>query len=97
MMLLKDKEGEDVIFDLKWTTTTGKFQKILKQNRAAQLAIYKTLLQKRTQHSEIARTAFFVMPEGLLVTCDTFEKTNCEFITPRDNSVLINQLRKGYQ
>lgn len=96
-MLLKDKEGKDVIFDLKWTTKGDKFKKILKQNRDAQLAIYKTLLQKRTQHSEIARTAFFVMPEGILFTTDTFEKTNCEQITPRDKSDLIGQLRLGYQ
>ena len=45
-MVLKDKAGNEVVFDLKWTSKKDKFQKILNKNRALQLAIYQALLKK---------------------------------------------------
>ena len=95
-MVLKDKEGKEVIFDLKWTSVKDKFQKILKKNRALQLAIYKAMLEKHSGHSQSVRTAYYVMPLGKLFSTDSFSGTNFEMITPDSQGNVMEQLRSGY-
>ena len=95
-MLLRDKAENDVVFDLKWATKKDKFKTILEKNRAIQLAIYKAMLEKHEQHSGPVRTAFFVMPEGVLYSADEFNGENCKQISPRIPADLMDQLRNGY-
>lgn len=96
-MLLRDKAGNDVVFDLKWTTTKNKYQDAVKENRAAQLAIYQAMLQQHDDHPEAARTAFFVMPAGHLVTSDDFIGDNIEHIVPMSDDDIMSMLREGYK
>lgn len=95
-MHLRDKANKDVVFDLKWATKKNKFKTILEQNRAIQLAIYKAMLEKHEQHSGPVRTAFFVMPEGVLYSADEFVGENCKQISPKIPADLMDQLRNGY-
>ena len=95
-VLLHDTAGNDVVFDLKWATKKDKFKTILEQNRAIQLAIYKAMLEQHEQHSGPVRTAFFVMPEGVLYSADEFIGDNYKQITPKFPSELMPQLRNGY-
>jgi hypothetical protein len=95
-MVLKDKDGNEVVFDLKWTSKKNKFQNVLEKNRALQLAIYQAMLKKHSGKSAIVRTAYFVMPQGKLFSTDIFNGANFELITPASQDDVMNQLRKGY-
>jgi hypothetical protein len=95
-MVLEDKAGNEVVFDLKWTSKKNKFQNMLEKNRALQLAIYQAMLKKHSGKSAIVRTAYFVMPQGKLFSTDIFNGANFELITPASQDDVMNQLRKGY-
>ena len=95
-MLLHDKAGNDVVFDLKWVAKKDKFKTVLEKNRALQLAIYKAMLMNHENHSQSVRTAYFVMPYGKLFSTDSFYGENCELITPKLQSDIMAQLRNGY-
>lgn len=96
-MLLQDNDGRDVVFDLKWTSKKKKFEEAIKENRATQLAIYKAMLQQHEDHPEAARTAFFAMPVGQLITRDNFIGRNVEIINPKDDTDIMDLLREGYK
>lgn len=94
-MLLKDEEGKDVVFDLKWTSKKDKHKKLIENNRAAQLAIYQAMLKKHENCCGEARTGFFVMPEGCLYSKDRFVGKHCEKVDAPEAD-MIGQLRLGY-
>lgn len=95
-MLLRDSEGNDVVFDLKYVSKKNKFIPVLENNRALQLAIYKAMLLNHDQPPKAVRTAYFVMPYGILFSTDHFLGENCELITPKIQAELMPQLRNGY-
>lgn len=95
-MLLCDSEGNDVVFDLKYVSKKNKFIPVLEKNRALQLAIYKAMLLNHEQPPKAVRTAYFVMPYGILFSTDHFFGENCELITPKIQAELLPQLRNGY-
>ena len=96
-MLLRDKAGNDVVFDLKWVAKKDKFKNILMKNRALQLSIYKAMLMNHEDHPQSVRTAYFVMPYGKLFSTDEFFGENCELITPDIQADVMTQLRNGYE
>jgi hypothetical protein len=95
-MLLRDSEGNDVVFDLKYVSKKKKFIPVLESNRALQLAIYKAMLLNHNQPPKAVRTAYFVMPYGILFSTDHFHGDNCELITPKIKAELMPQIRNGY-
>lgn len=95
-MVLKDETGNEVVFDLKWTSKKDKFQKMLEKNRALQLAIYQAMLKKHSGESAVVRTAYYVMPQGKLFSSDIFKGADFELITPTSQGDVMDQLRKGY-
>ena len=95
-MLLCDKAGNDVVFDLKYVSKKKKYESVLQNNRALQLAIYKAMLEKHHPATKSVRTAYFVMPYGILYSTDDFIGENCQHITPNIQSELMPQLRNGY-
>ncbi len=95
-MVLADKDGNEVVFDLKWTSSKDKFKNKLEKNRALQLAIYQAMLKKHSGESAIVRTAYFVMPQGKLFSTDIFSGSNFVLITPTSQGDVMDQLRKGY-
>ena len=95
-MLLHDKAGNDVVFDLKYVSKKKKYESVLQNNRALQLAIYKAMLMNHEQPPKAVRTAYFVMPYGILFSTDEFLGENCELITPKIQAELMPQLRNGY-
>lgn len=95
-MLLEDASKKPVIFDLKWTSSKDKYQNCVKDNRAMQLAMYKAMLLQHEEYPEAARTAYFVMPTGRLVTQDDFVDCHLEKMAVKDQSDLMEQIRLGY-
>lgn len=95
-MVLKDAQGKDVIFDLKWTSKKNKHKKLIEENRAAQLAIYAAMLKIDHDTQENARTAFFVMPLGKIVTSDSFRGKYVDQLTKNEVDIM-EQLRLSYK
>jgi len=95
-MLLRDSEGNDVVFDLKYVSKKDRYKDVLEKNRALQLAIYKAMLMRHDNPSSTIRTAYFVMPYGLLYSTDDFHGNNYEKIIPKLHAEVIEQVRKGY-
>lgn len=95
-MLLRDSEGNDVVFDLKYVSKKKKYVPVLENNRALQLAIYKAMLLNHNQPPKAVRTAYFVMPYGILFSTDHFHGDNCELITPKIKAEIMPQIRNGY-
>ena len=95
-MTLRDSQGRDVVFDLKWTSRKNKYKTVLEKNRALQLAIYQSMLMQHEQHSSAVRTAYFVMPEGKLYSHDLFLGDAFEQVSPQISADIMDQLRNGY-
>lgn len=95
-MLLEDKSGSPVIFDLKWTSKKDKYSISIMENRAMQLAMYQAMLLQHDEYHVAARTAFFVMPEGVVVTKDEFAECHLKKIEVKNVPDILAQLRKGY-
>ena len=95
-MLLRDTAGNEVIFDLKYVSKKDKYKTVLENNRALQLAIYKDMLLHHDNPSASVRTAYFVMPYGILFSTDHFLGENCELTTPKIQAELMPQLCNGY-
>lgn len=94
-MRLHDHNGNDVVFDLKWTSKKDKHQKLIQTNRAMQLAIYQEMLKK--QENQTIRAGFFTMPAGILFSSYEFLGANCELVTPQAEVEIMKQVRNGYQ
>ena len=94
-MRLHDHNGNDVVFDLKWTSKKDKHQKLIQSNRAMQLAIYQEMLKK--QDDQTIRAGFFTMPAGILFSSYEFLGANCELVTPQAEVEIMKQVRNGYQ
>lgn len=95
-MVLHDKDGNEVVFDLKWTSKKDKFKGVLEKNRALQLAIYKAMLMNHEEHPQSVRTAYFEMPKGKLYSSDDFSGEDFEKVSPAKQADLMALLRNGY-
>ena len=95
-MRLHDKAGKDVVFDLKWTSSKDKHEKLIKNNRAMQLAIYEAMLTKPANQNETIRKGFFTMPAGILYSSDEFKGDNCKLVTPLAQVNMMEQIKNGY-
>lgn len=84
-MVLRDTaDGSSVIFDLKWTSHPDSYRSRLLENRSIQLALYRQILTN-VEHKKVSRAAYFVMPEGKLLSHEKFEGDVCELIEPYTN------------
>ena len=95
-MVLKDDKGKDVIFDLKWTSKKDKYKNLIESNRDAQLAIYRAMMQAHELHPDDVRTAFFVMPQGKIISSDDFADCHFEKVGRKSTDDIMEMLRKGY-
>ena len=92
---LKDKDGNPVVFDFKWTSSKSFHINLLKENRSIQLAIYRELINKESD-KEVEKVAYFLMPEGRLYSTSQFEGKYCHQITPENAENLMKKIRNSY-
>ena len=96
-MLFQDADGHNVVIDLKWTTKKDKFKKLIQENRAAQLAIYKAMCTTLDKTPDHIKTGFFVMPLGKLFTSDSFVDDNVEIVKPEECADVMTMIVNGYE
>lgn len=74
-MLLKDKNGNPVIFDFKYSPKMEKYKEWLENSRAMQLSIYKAFVRqkKKLDPNVPIRSAYVLLPDVKVVTADDFD------------------------
>lgn len=94
-MTLSDSNGDQVIFDFKWSRIK-KYTEKLKGNRAMQLAIYEALLSAE-KDKNVAVKGYFIMPDHVLLTTnENFKGTDVRFIKPTEISPLLPKIKASY-
>ncbi|MBD5357817.1 MAG: PD-(D/E)XK nuclease family protein [Bacteroides sp.] len=94
-MKLTDREGNPVVFDLKWTRSRKYHRSLLEQNRSTQLAVYSELLKEKDRN---VRTAYFLMPRGVIVTADNhFSGRNVVVVDKENDDDIMRQLINSFR
>jgi hypothetical protein len=94
-LLLSDKEGRYVIFDMKWST--GKiYNKLLADNRALQLEVYRTVLKKAEPGKNVSSVAYFILTNGLLLTTGNLTGKNVKVLTPENGDDIFDKAINSY-
>ena len=97
-MLLKTKDGDNVVFDFKWTSSKTKHKKLLEENASIQLALYDEIITRITKKPVVA-TAYFTMPwHKLYTTSPTLVSMhNVEHVEPSNNDDLLKKIINSYR
>ena len=84
-LLLKNKNGEYVVFDLKWSYSKIYAEK-LEGNTSMQLELYRQAVNV-AESCGVAAVGYYLMPRKQLITCD-YE----DYFDPSDNHKLIHRI-----
>ena len=94
-MLLADKDGNYLIFDMKWSS--GKtYNRLLEANRALQLEIYKAVLKKAEPAKQVSMVAYFILTNGTLLTTGNLTGKNVKVVTPDNVNDIFKQAMNSY-
>ena len=93
-LLLKDRNGNLVIFDLKWSSRKKVYQKAIRGGDAYQLYMYKHAVEAQMAPKKVASYAYYLFPEKeLYVQPDGVTTKWDEWIKKRDSR--LGQLSAG--
>jgi hypothetical protein len=96
-LLLTNKAGEYVIFDMKWSSSNY-HKKKLAENKAMQLEVYRAVMEKRHPGKNVAATGYFLLPKGLLVTSYSFKNTlHITKVATDSTADVFCQVRNSYK
>lgn len=97
-MTLKDENGDVVVFDFKWTSSKRYYVGKLQNNTAAQLVLYQQLI-KAKDNKNVAKCAYFLMPEGHLYSTSHFKGENSYRIDIDENAVtdIFEKIKNSYK
>jgi len=71
-MNLEDKQGNEYIFDFKWTSSKKYYNGLLESNTSSQLALYSKMVQDEDRRP-VAAVAYFLMPQARLYSTHEFK------------------------
>ncbi len=95
-MVLRDtRDGSTVVIDFKWARGLGPYRRLLQNNIAIQLELYKQVLAN-VDHRPISRTGYFVMPMARLLSLDDFAGPDCEKIAATSDASVIHQIVNSF-
>ncbi len=95
-LLLRNKNGQFVIFDLKWTNNKKKYNNLVKENRALQLEVYREVLNQARQ-VPTAAVGIYDLKEGRLITTYGFEGDHVVNVEPENNADIFTQAMNAYK
>ena len=94
-MLLADKDGNYLIFDMKWSS--GKtYNRLLEANKALQLEIYKAVLKKAEPAKQVSMVVYFILTNGTLLTTGNLTGKNVKVTTPDNVNDIFKQAMNSY-
>ncbi|HUX59442.1 MAG TPA: PD-(D/E)XK nuclease family protein [Bacteroidales bacterium] len=95
-MLLIDMKNRSVIFDMKWTSSKKYYNKLITENRALQLEIYKEVLKKAPPPTEVSAVGYFDLSHGILETIYDFLGGHINIIKPENSENIFEQALNSY-
>ncbi len=95
-MVLRDtRDGSTVVLDFKWARSLKPYRRMLHDNVAIQLELYKQILAN-VDHKHISRTGYFVMPMAKVLSLDEFVGPDCERVTATSDASVIHQIVNSF-
>lgn len=97
-MVLKDSNGNLVIFDFKWSESKG-FRKKLEENKSIQLELYRKAAQKH-YGSQIVGVAYYLFPMMTMFTSDFSESRHIRRVkvkTEAASNDLFEEIQNSYR
>ncbi|MFW5916557.1 MAG: hypothetical protein ACOCTM_03700, partial [Bacteroidota bacterium] len=95
-LLLKDENGQPVLFDLKWTDSKNHYNRLIKENRALQLEVYRKVLD-RTRQDQTAAVAFYNLKKGRLISSYGFKGDTVVKVEPENTADIFAQAMNAYR
>jgi len=97
-LLLKDKNGRPVIFDLKWTDSKDYYNKLIQENRALQLEVYRKVLND-SREDKTRAVAYYNLKQGRLITSsgNGFKGNHVIQLDTENNGDIFEQAMNAYQ
>jgi len=94
-LLLEDKAGNPVIFDLKWTGSKTFYTGLLKENRALQLEIYSKIISKKGNSAKSV-SGYYDIVRGRLLSIFSLKGKNITYIKPDSEEDIFMQCINSY-
>ena len=94
-LLLEDKAGNPVIFDLKWTGSKSWYSGLLKENRALQLEIYSKVLSNRKRSSN-PFSGYYDIARGRLISTFLLKGKHITHIKKESDEDIYQQCINSY-
>lgn len=96
-MIVARENGEQIIFDFKWTVSRKYYGDLLENNSSSQLAIYAELLKENT--GKDIPTAYFLMPNGRLYSTDEFHSRYAVKVEVKEEAKgdIVKQIVESYR
>ena len=92
-LVLKNKEGNYFVIDLKWTFSDKKFVEKIDKNEAIQLSLYAAALGDK----DLTQSGYFLLNQNILVTAanlkGNFQKVGNEF----SNQLVLDKIKKSIE
>jgi len=95
-LLLNDENGQPVIFDLKWTDSKNSYNRLIKDNRALQLEMYRKVLD-RARQDQTAAVAFYNLKKGRLISSYGFKGDTVVKVEPENTADIFAQAMNAYR
>lgn len=93
-MLLKNEKGSYVIIDMKWTTSKTYYNRLIKENKALQLEVYREVLKRSEPGIQVSVVAYYNLSHGILETADELQGVN--IITQDEPKDIFSQAMNSY-
>ena len=97
-MMLMDKRGGLHVFDFKWSNNEKRYKKLLQENRAIQLELYKALAVETSKNRIEYNAEYFVMPAARLLSVNPLEGENAVTVEVSDErrTSLLAEIENSY-
>lgn len=96
-LLLRNREGNPVIFDLKWSRSEKRYEALIREGRDMQLRIYDYAVSGDRKRS-VAVTGYFLLVRGMLLTSQLPATSNYvrRIDAPLTTDEIMTRIRAGY-
>lgn len=96
-LLLRNGEGNSVIFDLKWSRSEKRYEALIREGRDMQLRIYDCAVSGDRKRP-VAATGYFLLARGTLLTCQFPATSNYvrRIDAPLTTDEIMARIRAGY-
>ncbi len=97
-MLLRDADGNTVVFDMKWTSSRKWYRALIENNEALQLELYRNVVNRSKRHPQVSWVGYFLLSFGELYTTHKHHSQigRVVTLTPKSEEDIYQTLLESY-